>query len=130
MIISIEDIRSKYVPEGTNPASFKQKDFLENLVGDNGVLRNSRDYSTYWDLADISGITAKDAYVLADFLKNRNIAFFIRDIYLQYPSGVIDTDKFGNSRSLDCFHHYMETGILPLMVNYLRISRIRQRPPA
>ena len=83
VVISIEDIRSKYVPEGTNPASSRQKDFLKNLVGFDGVLHNSRSYSTFWGLIDISDLTAKDAWNLCNFLQNRNIASLIHDNLLK-----------------------------------------------
>ena len=124
MQISVENIRKRYFPRRGNPASYKQKEFLENLVGFNGVLRNSRDYSTYWELNDISNITAKEAYDLSDFLKKRDYASFFRDLYLQMPTGMIDTDKFKYKKSSLYFDFYMKNGVLPMMFYYLRVSTI------
>lgn len=121
MVISVEAIKAKYKPKGTNLASDRQKAFLENLVESDSGLRNRHAYSSYWTLMDITDITAKDAWLLCDFFQNTNSSgSLIHDLYLQYPSGEIDTDKFTHDGSADAFNKYFEDGTLPLMFHYLK----------
>lgn len=124
-LLSVEEVRSRFVPVGRNKATSRQITTLEHMVGSDGVLQHNNSYSTFWNLRNITSLTDRDAADLISIFSNRKLAPFIYELFLQMKTGVFDTTTFQDPKNANLFEKYMKGGMVPLLVYYLDVARIK-----